>query len=185
MDRRLRLAIALSGGLHSILMALGRYRLSYDAYIHMFFADHYRRDWLALWDSRWYTGFTVVSYPPLVHQIIAALLLVLGIEWAWAIVLLSVLTALPAGVYAFSRLFVGRHAAGYAALAAALLPSISLTAHTFGQLPTLAGLLGSLWGLAVLGAYIRYGNMRDGALAVALMAFIVACHHGTLLFLPW
>jgi hypothetical protein len=31
---------------------LGVYRFSYDAYTHIFLADHYRRDWFSLWDGR-------------------------------------------------------------------------------------------------------------------------------------
>jgi len=185
MDRRLRLAIGLALIGHWPLVAAARYRLSYDAYVHMFFADHYRRDWWALWEPRWYTGFTVVSYPPLVHQLIAALSLLVGVEIAWAIVLLGVLIALPTGVYAFARVFVARRAAGYAAITSAVLPSIYLAAYTFGQLPTLAGLLAALWGLAALARYLRDGRPLDGALAVMLMAVVAAAHHGTLLFLPW
>jgi uncharacterized membrane protein len=185
MDRRLRLAIGLALIGHWPLVAAGRYRLSYDAYVHMFLADHYRRDWWALWDPRWYTGFTVVSYPPLVHQLIAALAPLAGIEAAWAAVLLGVLVALPSGVYAFARIFVARRVAGDAAIASAVLPSIYLAAYTFGQLPTLAGLLVVLWGLAVMARYLRDGRPLDGALAVMLMAVIAAAHHGTLLFLPW
>jgi len=185
MDRRLRLAIGLALIGHWPLVAAARYRLSYDAYVHMFFADHYRRDWWALWEPRWYTGFTVVSYPPLVHQLIAALASLVGIEVAWAVVLLGVLIALPTGVYAFAHVFVGRRAAGYAAIASAVLPSIYLSAYTFGQLPTLAGLLAALWGLAALARYLRDGRPLDSALAVMLMAVVAAAHHGTLLFLPW
>jgi hypothetical protein len=185
MDRRLRLAIGLALIGHWPFVASARYRPSYDAYVHMFFADHYWRDWWALWEPRWYTGFTVVSYPPLVHQLIAALSPLAGIEIAWAIVLLSVLIALPTGGYAFACIFVSRRAAGYAAIASAVLPSIYLSAFTFGQLPTLAGLLAALWGLAVLARYLRNGRPLDGALAVMLMAVVAAAHHGTLLFLPW
>lgn len=185
MDRRLRLAIGLALAGHWPLVASARYRLSYDAYTHMFFADHYRQSWWALWEPRWYTGFTVVSYPPLVHQMMALLSHLVGVEMAFAVVLLGVLVALPAGMYAFARVFVGRRAAGYAAIASAVLPSVYLAAYTFGQLPTLAGLLAVLWGLAALAAYLRRGRPLDGALAAALMAVVAAAHHGTLLFVPW
>lgn len=185
MDRRLRLAIGLALIGHWSLVAAARYRLSYDAYVHMFFADHYRRDWWVLWEPRWYTGFTVASYPPLVHQLIAILAPLASLELAWAAVLLGVLIALPGGVYAFARIFVARRPAGYAAIASAVLPSIYLTAYTFGQLPTLAGLLAALWGLAALACYLRDGRPLDGALAVMLVAVVAAAHHGTLLFLPW
>src|SRR5512136_2554716 len=128
MERRLRQAMGLALIGHWAFVAAARYRLSYDAYVHIFFADHYRRDWWALWEPRWYAGFTVISYPPLIHQLIAALAPLAGIEIAWAIVLLSVLIALPTGVYAFARIFVSRRAAGYAAIASAVTPSIYLAA---------------------------------------------------------
>jgi len=185
MDRRLLLAIVLALIGHWPFVASARYRLSYDAYVHMFFADHYRRNWWTLWEPRWYTGFTVASYPPLVHQLIAALASLTGVEVAWAVVLLGVLVALPTGVYAFAHVFVGRRAAGHAAIASAVLPSIYLSTYTFGQLPTLAGLLAALWGLAVLARYLRGDRLLDGALAVTLIGVVAAAHHGTLLFLPW
>jgi len=185
MDRRLLLAIGLALIGHWPFVAAARYRLSYDAYVHMFFADHYRLNWWALWEPRWYTGFTVVSYPPLVHQLIAALASLMGLEVAWAVALLCVLVALPTGVYAFARVFVSRRAAGYAAIASAIMPSIYLSAYTFGQLPTLAGLLAALWELAALARYLQSGRSLEGALAIALMAVVAAAHHGTLLLLPW
>jgi hypothetical protein len=46
---------------------------AFDTYIHIFLADHYRRAWFDLWEPRWYLGFSMASYPPLVHQAIALL----------------------------------------------------------------------------------------------------------------
>jgi len=185
MNRRLRLALALAMAAQWPLIAGAVYRMSYDAHVHMFFADHYRRNWWSLWEPRWYGGFSVASYPPLAHQLIALLAFPLGIELAWAVVLWLVLASMPGGVYAFSRIFVGSRAAGYAAIASAVLPSVYLAAHTFGQLPTLAGLLAALWGLAALNAYLHRGRLIDFVLAVALMAVVAATHHATLLFVPF
>jgi len=53
---------------------------TYDAYVHIFFADHYAENWFENWDYRWYTGFTITSYPPLVHQIVALLSYGLGLK---------------------------------------------------------------------------------------------------------
>jgi len=130
------------------LVASARYRRSYDAWTHMFFADHYRRGWWELWEPRWYGGFPVVAYPPLVHQLIALLSFPLGVEIAWAMVLLSTLVALPFAFQAFARHIAGPRIAQRAAFLIPLLPSVHLTAHTFGQLPTLFGLMALLWGLA-------------------------------------
>ena len=53
---------------------------TYDALIHLFFADHYANSWFEPWNYKWYTGFTVMSYPPLVHQSIALLSLIGGLK---------------------------------------------------------------------------------------------------------
>jgi O-antigen ligase len=170
---------------HGILILAARYRASYDAYIHMFFSNHYRMDWWSLWDTRWYTGFFVSSYPPLVHQLIGLLSHVTSLDVAFALILWITLTLLPLAVYAFTRIFSGRSVAGYASLGAAFLPSIYLTAHIFGQLPTLTGTTAALFGTAAMAQYLRSGDRLSGALAVSLMGTTMAFHHATLLFLPW
>jgi hypothetical protein len=180
-----RLAVLFSFLLHGALILTARYRISYDAYNHMFFGDHYRMDWWSLWDARWYTGFQVNSYPPLVHQLIGALSHIIGIDAAFALVLWSTLTLLPLAVYAFTRIFVGKASAGYAALGAAFLPSVYLTAHIFGQLPTLAAAVTALFSMAALDRYLREGSRVNGALTISLLATVMAFHHATLLFLPW
>lgn len=183
--RRVKLASLLAFILHGILILTTRYRLSYDAYNHMFFADHYQQDWWSLWEPRWYTGFEVVSYPPLVHQLIALLGHVIGVDAAFGLLLWITLTAYPLAIYLFSRVFVGRAAAGYAAIGAALLPSLYLTAHVFGQLPTLFATLMALFGVYVLAGFLRHGQFWTGMLGVCLFATVMAAHHATLLFLPW
>ena len=185
MPRRVRLATLLTLCLNGILILTARYRFSYDAYTHMLFADHYRNDWWSLWDTRWYAGFSVNSYPPLVHQVIGLIGRITGVDVAYAIVLLAVLAAYPLAIYAFSRIFVGRLPAEYAALGGAFLPSIYLSAYTFGQLPTLTSTLLSLFCAAVLAEFLMKGSRLSGALAVMLIATIMGAHHATLLFLPW
>ena len=185
MPRSVRLAAWISFLMHGGLILAARYRMSYDAYVHMFFADHYRMDWWSLWDERWYTGFFVTSYPPLVHQLIAALSSIIGLEAAYAIVLWITLTLIPIAVYPFARIFVGKTAAGYASLGAAVLPSVYLTAHIFGQLPFLFGTVLALFGAASLYRYLRYGGIDNFALAVALAATTMAAHHAVLLVQPF
>jgi len=185
MPLRVKAATILAFTLHGLLILTTRYRLSYDAYNHMFFADHYQQGWWSLWEPRWYTGFEVVSYPPLVHQLIALLGQVIGVEAAFGLTLWVTLTAYPLAIYLFSRIFVGRTAAGYAAIGAALLPSLYLTAHVFGQLPTLVATLIALLGTVVLADFLRRGGLLTGILAVSLFATVMAAHHATLLLLPW
>ena len=102
--RRVRLATFLALGLHGMLILAARYRFSSDAYTHMLFADHYRLNWWSLWDPRWYTGFMVTSYPPLVHQVIALIGLVVGVDAAYAILLWTVLAAFPLATIALAYL---------------------------------------------------------------------------------
>ena len=183
MPRLVRSATFLAFCLHGVSILTARYRLSYDAYNHMFFADHYRLAWWALWEPRWYTGFEVVSYPPLVHQLNALVGHVIGVDAAFGLILWIVLTAYPLAVYLFCRIFAGPAVSGYAALGAAVLPSLYLTAQVFGQLPTLAATLLALFGAAALADYLRNGTALKGALAVSLFATAMAAHHATLLFL--
>lgn len=185
MPRNARLAVLFSFLLHGGLILAARYRLSYDAYNHMFFGDHYRMDWWSLWEARWYTGFFVNSYPPLVHQLIGALSHLIGLDAAFALILWLTVTFLPLAVYAFARVFVGNASAGYAALGAACLPSVYLTAHIFGQLPTLAATITALFAMAVLDQYLRTGGKLNGVLAVSLLGTVMAFHHATLMLLPW
>lgn len=185
MPRRVRLAVLLAFAIHGVFILLARYRFSYDAYTHMLFADHYRQNWWSLWDPRWYAGFTVISYPPLVHQLIGLLGLVIGVDAGYAIVSWVVLAAYPLAIYAFSRVFVDQTPAEYAALGAAFLPSIYLAAHTFGQLPTLTGTLLALFFTAALAEFLITGTRLSAALSIMLVAVVLGAHHATLMFLPW
>jgi hypothetical protein len=120
----------------------------------------------------------------LVHQIIALFARLIGVDAGYGLLLWLVVTAYPLAAYRFSRIFTGRAAAGYAALGAALLPSIYLTGYAYGQLPTLAASLLALFGAAVLADFLRQGDALSGALAIALFTSVMAAHHATLLFLP-
>src|SRR5512132_1696163 len=116
MPRRVRCAVLLAFVVHGFYIVTARYRLSYDAYTHMLFANHYAQDWFSLWETRWYTGFTVVSYPPLTHQLIALFVPILGFDKAFALILWVVTSFYPVGIYAFSRIFTGKVSSSYAAL---------------------------------------------------------------------
>lgn len=185
MKRAVRTAVLFSFLLHGALILAGRYRMSYDAYVHMFFADHYRMEWWSLWDPRWYTGFFVTSYPPLVHQLIAALSQLVGLDTAFALILWITVTLLPLAVYAFARIFVGEVSAGYASLGAAFLPAAFLTAHIFGQLPFLFGTVLALFGAASLARYLREGGPLNFALTIAIITTTMAAHHAVLILQPF
>ncbi|HAV76831.1 MAG TPA: hypothetical protein DCX53_05685 [Anaerolineae bacterium] len=183
--RRVRIAFLIAFVCHGIFILTARYRMSYDAYTHMLFANHYAENWFSLWETRWYTGFTVVSYPPLTHQLVALFIPILGFERAFAFILWIVTSLYPLGIYAFSRIFTGRTSASYAALASALLMPIYVSAHVFSQLPFLTSTLTALFAATSLNRYLRDGGMHNFTLSVALITTSIAMHHATLMVQPF
>ncbi len=155
---------------------------TYDAFIHMFFADHYYRNWFDTWEPRWYTGFSVTSYPPGTHMTMAALMHVVPLRVAFVLVQLGGLLLLVTGVFRFALLWVPPRAAGYAALAAVLASSISETVHLFGQLPTICSLGIFLNGLPYVYRWISHGGWTNCVAAVIFSAATTAVHHVTTIF---
>jgi hypothetical protein len=151
----------------------------------MLFANHYAENWFSLWETRWYTGFSVVSYPPLTHQLIALFIPILGFDKAFALVLWIVTSLYPLGIYAFSRVFTGKTSSSYGALASAILLPIYVSAHIFGQLPFLASTLTALFAAASLDRYLRNGGIHNFTLSVALITTSMGMHHATLLVHPF
>ena len=183
--RRVQIALLIAFLLHGFFILTARYRLSYDAYTHMLFANHYAENWFSLWEPRWYTGFTVVSYPPLIHQLTALFIPILGFDGAVAYVLWMVTSLYPLGIYAFSRVFTGKSSAAYAALASAILLPLFVVAHIFGQLPFLASTLIALFGAASLNKYLHEGGIHNLLLTVSLLTTSIASHHATLMIHPF
>ncbi|HET9907862.1 MAG TPA: hypothetical protein VFQ23_14520, partial [Anaerolineales bacterium] len=183
--RRVKIAILIAFLFHGLFILTGRYRLSYDAYTHILFANHYAENWFSLWEPRWYTGFTVVSYPPLIHQLIALFIPLLGFEGAFALMLWVVTTLYPIGLYGLSRVFVGKSASSYAALFSAALLPLYVVAHIFGQLPFLASTLIALFGAVSLNRYLREGGILNLLLTVSLITTSIAAHHATLMIHPF
>lgn len=183
--RRVKLAVLIAFLCHGFFILTAHYRLSYDAFTHMLFANHYAEDWFSLWEPRWYTGFTVVSYPPLTHQLIALFIPILGFDKAFALILWVVATLYPLGIYAFSRIFTGKISASYAALASAIFVPIYVTAYVFGQFPFLASTLVALFGAAALARYLREGGPHNLLLTISLFATTMAAHHATLILQPF
>ena len=83
------LVIVLHGGL--LPFTVGQ---TYDAYIHMFFGDHYNKSWFDPWEPRWYTGFATTAYPPGTHMSIAALMHLVPLRAAFVIVQMTGLIVL-------------------------------------------------------------------------------------------
>lgn len=182
MDERLKYALILAFVLNSALALSGFYENTFDAYTHMFFADHYRRSWFDTWETKWYGGFSVTSYPPLAHQVIALVSFAVGLEWAYQILTLCLMIIFPIAVYKFSRIFVSNKAAGLASIISVFLPSVALTTYNFGQFPTLFSLASTLFTICHLHNYLKNGAKHDLGLATLLLGVSVGTHHFTAMF---
>ena len=181
-DRRLPVALAAAFLLHGGLLVSGSYRRTYDAYIHMFFGDHYARDWFSTWETRWYTGFTTTSYPPGTHQLIGLLSKPIGLEAAFVAVQLFSVLLLILGVYRFSLIWVDKRAAGWAALLAVVSTSLAEVVHVFGQLPTTFSLALLLNTLPSVFDWVANARWPQLFMAIAGLAATTAGHHVTTLF---
>lgn len=178
------LGIAIIGALvyHGGLLLAGSYQRTYDAWVHIFFADHYRRDWFSSWEPRWYTGFTTVSYPPGTHQLVALASSFLSLPTAFVLVQTAALVLLTIGVFRFSLIWVDREAAGWAAILLVTSTSIAETVHVFGQLPTTFSLGFLLNSLPFAHRWVKDGHAPSGLVGLACAAACTAGHHVTTLF---
>ena len=158
----------------------------YDAPIHMFFGDHYVRSWFDLWDPRWYNGFTVASYPPLAHQLLAILELTSGKPTLSYALLSSISIALYAYALArYSNLFLGRRVSILGSIASILAPATMISFLIYGHLTTI---LSTALTFLSFTMFIEYAKRRRrlNLLASSLLASAsIYSHHFTaLVFSP-
>lgn len=175
------LAILLGLVFHGALLPF-TYGQTYDAYIHMFFGNHYSLSWFDPWEPRWYTGFTVTAYPPGSHQALGILMKFMDMRIAFILLQLLAIALLITGVFRFSRLWVNDKAAAYAAMLCVFSSAISETLHIFGQLPTLLSIALFLNAIPHISGWIERGKKSDLFLAIALTAATTSVHHVTPLF---
>ena len=156
---------------------------TYDALIHLFFADHYANSWFEPWNYKWYTGFTVMSYPPLVHQSIALFSMIGGLKFGlFSVTLISIILFIT-GIYRFSLLITGhKTVAGYAALFAVFSSSFVETLHVFGQLPSIIGISVLMHTLPEIYLWLKTGKYWYLTTSLSLMAVTVTSHHVTPIF---
>ena len=156
---------------------------TYDALIHLFFAEHYANNWFEPWNFKWYTGFSVMSYPPLVHQSMAALSLIGGLKFGlFTVSILSVILFIT-GVYRFSLLMSSnKTVASYAALLAVFSSSFVETLHVFGQLPSIIGIAVLMHALPETYSWLKTGKYRYLLTSLSLIAVTVTSHHVTPIF---
>ncbi|MBE7660282.1 hypothetical protein F7646_06775 [Tenacibaculum finnmarkense genomovar finnmarkense] len=156
---------------------------TYDALIHLFFADHYANNWFEPWNFKWYTGFTVMSYPPLVHQSIAALSLIAGLKFGLFSVAIIAILLFITGVYRFSVLMTSnKTAAGYAAILAVFSSSFVETLHIFGQLPSIIGIAVLMHALPEIYCWLKTGKYHYFFTSLSLISVTVTSHHVTPIF---
>ncbi|MBU2996682.1 hypothetical protein KO500_09555 [Cellulophaga baltica] len=156
---------------------------TYDALIHLFFADHYANSWFEPWDFRWYTGFTVQAYPPLVHQTIGILSHIGGLKFGMFTVGLTAIVLFITGAYRFGLLMTGnRRVAGYTAVLAVFSSTFVETLHIFGQLPSVAALSILMHCLPEIYLWIKTGKYKYLLTSLSLLAVTVTSHHVTPIF---
>ncbi|MFT5078789.1 MAG: hypothetical protein ACI917_001306 [Patiriisocius sp.] len=156
---------------------------TYDALIHLFFAEHYSQSWFEPWNYSWYTGFTVMGYPPLVHQSIALLSFIGGLKFGMFTVALVGVVLFITGVYRFALLITAnRKVAGYASILAVFSSSFVETLHIFGQLPSIIGISILLHTLPEIYLWLRTGKLRYLITSFAMLAVTITSHHLTPIF---
>ena len=156
---------------------------TYDALIHLFFADHYANNWFEPWNYKWYTGFTVQSYPPLVHQSIALLSLIVGLKFGLFSVALIAIVLFITGTYRFSLMMTAnKTVAGYASVLAVFSSSFVETLHIFGQLPSIVGISVLMHALPEIYLWLKSGKLWYLATSLSLIAVTVTSHHVTPIF---
>ncbi len=156
---------------------------TYDALIHLFFASHYAADWFEPWDYHWYTGFTVQSYPPLIHQSIGLLSKIGGLKFGMFTVAIIGIILFITGVYRFAALMTGnRRVAGYSALLAVFSSTFIETLHIFGQLPSICALSILLHVMSEIYLWTKTGRYRYLLSSLSLIAVTVTSHHVTPIF---
>lgn len=156
---------------------------SYDALIHLFFGNHYANSWFEPWNQSWYTGFTVMGYPPLVHQSIGLLSFIGGLKFGMYVVSFIAIVLFISGMYRFALMISSNpKVAGYTALFSVFSSSFIETLHIFGQLPSIIGLSILLHALPEIYNWLRSGRYTDLLKSLSLMAVAVTSHHVTPIF---
>ncbi len=155
---------------------------TYDAYVHIFFADHYAENWFDNWDYRWYTGFNITSYPPLVHQIVALLSMVMGLKLAFFFWSVLMVLWLVRGMYYFAQLWVSKEAAGIAAILMVFTGSLTEAMHIFGQIPSITGIAFLLNSCPEIYKWIITNKRSHLWLSIAFLSVTSAAHHVTTIF---
>lgn len=174
----LLIALAVHGPLLLMQVPAG----SYDANVHMFFADHYAHHWFNPWNTKWFGGFSETTYPPLVHQWIALFSHIMGLQMAYMFVQLIAILLLPVGMYRYARIWVDEVSASYAALGSVFLGSLGMLVYQSGQINTVSAAALVLNALPYFYRWLRFGKYNTLLKALVISWAAAAAHHVTMLF---
>ncbi|HTV81133.1 MAG TPA: hypothetical protein VME18_00675 [Acidobacteriaceae bacterium] len=155
---------------------------SYDTNFHIFFAAHYLHHWFNPWNTKWFTGFSQTTYPPLPQQWIAVFSWILGLTFSYMLVQFIAICLLAIGMYRFACIWVTPRAASFAALGVVLLGSESFLIYNAGQLGTTWEAALYVLALPFLYEWLRYGGWRPFIKAVVLFAAACAAHDVIVIF---
>jgi hypothetical protein len=165
------------------LVVLRVYELSYDAFTHLFFANHYANDWFGIWDSRWYGGFYMTGYTPLSHQIMALLSFISGISLPYGILSIATALFLIWATQSFGSAL-GMRSKSIPWIVA-LAPPLYMFLYLFGQLPAVLCTAFILASSSYLSQYVDDGGYKRLLFAALLAALSFFTHElVTVLLLP-
>jgi len=185
MRRYIKLAVISSALFNLPIAASGVWTRSYDAFTHMFFAAHYLERWFSLWEPRWYMGFNVASYPPLVHQIMALIAFFGGLKVAFAVVAIASVAILPIVMYHYAKVYVSEDGASMAALISAFWPSVYVSLYAVGQITTIVALLFAFITFFFLDRYLVNGGRLNLVMSAVATIGVVSSNLFTVIFLPF
>lgn len=180
-----KLAVMLSVLFNIPIAVSGVWTRSYDAFTHIFFASHYLGGWFSLWEPRWYMGFNVASYPPLVHQLMALIAFFGGLEAAFAVVAIVSAAILPVVMHHFAKVYVSENGASMAALVSAFWPSVYASLYAVGQITTIVALLFALTAFFFLDQYLVNGSRLNLVLSMMATICAICSNLFTAIFLPF
>ncbi|HEY6101915.1 MAG TPA: glycosyltransferase family 39 protein, partial [bacterium] len=146
---------------HGFLLATPFIDRTFDAEAHLFFASHYYQGWFDPWEPRWYGGFFVFSYPPLVHQLVALLGHIVDLESSYKLIQAIVAIAVPASIFVLARELVDETVGAYAAFAAVILSGTYLLLYSFGQLANVAAVPLIVTATTFFSLHLREGRPVD------------------------
>lgn len=162
--------IFLCGLIHLVFLAYGSYQRSYDAYIHIFFGSHWVQHWWNDIDTRWFTGFSVFSYPPFAHQLLALPGFLISMEWSYILLQTLTLMGFAVGIYRYTRLWFNDLTGRIAIVFLTFSSALALTVHLFGQYPNTVSLALMLNVIPFMRRWVVEGKKMDLLISLALFA---------------